>query len=72
MVIGTDYTGIEIQLLYTQFHDSPLINMNYIDHINILQKIYVFFFVLFFLNWHQVNNFFSSYIAHNSVHTLRQ
>jgi hypothetical protein len=41
MVIGTDYTGIEIQLLYTQFHDSPLINMNYIDHINILQKIYV-------------------------------
>ena len=46
MVIGTDYTGIEIQLLYTQFHDSPLINMNYIDHINILQKIYVFFFKL--------------------------
>ena len=48
MVIGTDYTGIEIQLLYTQFHDSPLINMNYIDHINILQKIYVFFFFGFF------------------------
>ena len=48
MVIGTDYTGIEIQLLYTQFHDSPLINMNYIDHINILQKIYVFFLFFFF------------------------
>ena len=47
MVIGTDYTGIEIQLLYTQFHDSPLINMNYIDHINILQKIYVGFFFVF-------------------------